>query len=69
MSEYEAVVAFRNEGHEYGRETYRVQAGDRPGGVKAALTRSEDSVYDDPRIPTPSRRVVSCRLVKRGKAA
>lgn len=69
MHDYDAVVAFRNEGREFGRETYRVKAEDREGAMRDAMTMSEDSIYDDPRIPTPSRRVMSCRRVVGAKAA
>ena len=61
MRDYDTVVAFSNEGEEYGREPYRLQAEGRPGARKAALKLSEDSRYDDPRIPGRTRKVVSCR--------
>ena len=61
MHNYDAVVAFKNEGHEYGRETYHIDADDREAASRAALTRSEASMYDDDRIPDRTRRVVSCR--------
>ena len=67
--DYDAVVTFRNEGQEYGRETYRVQAADRDSAMRAALIRSEDSIYDDTRIPCLTRRVTSCRRVLGAVAA
>lgn len=44
-------VVFSNAGTVYGTETYAVEAADRAEACGIALRRSEDSPYDDARIP------------------
>lgn len=63
QAKYRAIISFRNEGKEYGRETYEVEADDVETARSRAIVRSEDSLYDDPRIPDRNRRVVSCRRI------
>lgn len=60
---YRAVVSFRNAGKEYGRETYEVTAETQESARVIALRMSEDSLYDDARIPDKVRRVVGCRRI------
>lgn len=52
---YQVTVEFFSAGERYGSETYTIEAIDRGAASLAGLDLSEESVYDDPRIPDLTR--------------
>ncbi|WP_407179693.1 hypothetical protein [Bradyrhizobium sp. STM 3562] len=57
-SRFDVIIEFLNDDTVYGAERYVIEATDANEAKRIALQRSEDSLYDDDRIPDRRRRAL-----------
>lgn len=59
---YTVTVGFKNDGAEYGRETYRILATDEDQAERKALANAAGSPFDDARLPDRRITVLKCEM-------